>query len=351
MGIGAGLGGGERAAGMSPPPSSGGEVGGRMGDGGVRATEFHRIRILRAAVKLAGEAVAGERVAVVEIVETAGVSRGTFYALFEDREDCLRAAIEEGVALAEVRAAAGASRSDGTWVDRIRRGLRALLELGDEEPDLARFCLARALVERYDVRRLDHALARVERCIDEGRSAPGAVAEPPALAMRGVLGGVLGATYARLLSGSGSLAELESGLMGMIVLPYLGGRAARREERRANAMDLSTGRTPSRQPRALNGNQNGNGQANGTGLRMTYRTMRVLETVGAQGGLSNQDVAKRAGILDQGQVSKLLARLAGLELVENNGVGQARGGANAWSLTEAGEMLMRSGKRSEAVRA
>jgi hypothetical protein len=39
---------------------------------------------------------------------------------------------------------------------------------------------------------------------------------------------------------------------------------------------------------------------------------------------------------DQGQISKLLARLHGLGLVENTGGERVRGGPNAWVLTGKG---------------
>ena len=57
---------------------------------------------------------------------------------------------------------------------------------------------------------------------------------------------------------------------------------------------------------------------------------------------SNREVAAAAGIGDQGQMSKLLARLARLGLIENLGVGQAKGGSNAWRLTADGARLERA---------
>jgi AcrR family transcriptional regulator len=300
--------------------------------------EYQRTRVMRAAVNLAVQR-GVEGVPVSDIVRSAGVSRASFYMLFEGREDCLRAAVEEGVALAELRAAAGGADGEPrTWVGRLRGGLRALLELGDEEPELARVCIARALVDRGSVKRLHEALGSLERVLDDGRSAPGAVKEPPEIAARGILGGALGEAYARLVSDGGRLVELERGLIGMIVLPYLGAKAARKEESRTDNGSFSAGPRPKRRSTGRNGG--------GRGLRMTYRTMRVLEAVRADPGLSNQEVAKRAGIVDQGQVSKLLARLARLDLVENSGAGQPKGGANAWSLTEEGETVTRAGNVS-----
>jgi chromosome segregation and condensation protein ScpB len=77
----------------------------------------------------------------------------------------------------------------------------------------------------------------------------------------------------------------------------------------------------------------------GLNTRLTYRTMRVMAAVAAQSGLSNFEVSQRAGISDQGQISKLLARLAGLGLLENMGAGQPRGAPNAWQLTPKGRQL------------
>ena len=59
-------------------------------------------------------------------------------------------------------------------------------------------------------------------------------------------------------------------------------------------------------------------------MRLTYRTALVLEEVAEHPGVSNRVVAERAGISDQGQVSKLLARLEHLGLLANTGAGQAR---------------------------
>ncbi|MFI5010071.1 MAG: hypothetical protein ACHQDY_07335, partial [Solirubrobacterales bacterium] len=54
-------------------------------------------------------------------------------------------------------------------------------------------------------------------------------------------------------------------------------------------------------------------------------------------GASNRVVAEGSGISDQGQISKLLARLDTLGLAHNVGRGQPRGAPNAWRLTARGE--------------
>jgi DNA-binding MarR family transcriptional regulator len=67
----------------------------------------------------------------------------------------------------------------------------------------------------------------------------------------------------------------------------------------------------------------------------------VLEAIAELPGVSNRLVAEHAGISDQGQVSKLLARLEGLGLLVNSGEGHAKGEPNAWRLTSLGERVTR----------
>jgi len=77
-------------------------------------------------------------------------------------------------------------------------------------------------------------------------------------------------------------------------------------------------------------------------MRITYRTRRVLEVVAERAGRSNRVIAARAGVSDEGQVSRLLARLQGFGLVENTGRGQAGGAPNAWRLTAKGTAVERA---------
>lgn len=71
-------------------------------------------------------------------------------------------------------------------------------------------------------------------------------------------------------------------------------------------------------------------------MRLTYRTMRALVAIAEHPGASNREVASASGIVDQGQISKLLSRLERLALIENHGGGQLHGLSNAWYLTARG---------------
>jgi hypothetical protein len=76
-------------------------------------------------------------------------------------------------------------------------------------------------------------------------------------------------------------------------------------------------------------------------MRLTYRTVRVLVAIAGQPGASNRAVATAADVADQGQISKLLARLEHLEVIHNEGDGEP-GGPNAWKLTARGREIERA---------
>jgi hypothetical protein len=213
----------------------------------------------------------------------------------------------------------------------MRAGLLALLDFLDEEPGLAGLCVIDALAAGPVAlaRRVRVVRALVD-AVDEGRAAAKPGLHPTRLTAEGVVGGVLSVLYARLaerVPSSGveqPLVELLNPLMGMIVLPYLGPAAAGREAARA---------APEVRPRAARPRSN---PLEGLDMRLTYRTVRVLMAIAAAADASNRQIADAAGVQDQGQISKLLARLEHLGLIENTGLGPARGEPNAWRLTPRG---------------
>jgi AcrR family transcriptional regulator len=300
----------------------------------ARGTRTQRTRILSAMVQVASEHGA-ESATVTRVLAMARVSRKVFDELFENRNDCLRAAVEDAVGRARERASA-AYDPRARWVDRTHAGLCALLEFIDDEPDLARLCVKQALGSPGTLNGRKETLDQLTRLIDEGRTATRASRNAPSFAAQGVLGGVLGLIYARLTArDSRSFVELLNPSMSMIVLPYLGAAAARKELTRPVPARPPAPRKPkpTRDPwRDLN-------------LRLTHRTLAVLEAIGAEPGLSNAEVADRAGITDPGQASKLLKRVASHGLAQNLGAGQPKGEPNAWRLTGKGQALLRSASR------
>jgi hypothetical protein len=168
-------------------------------------------------------------------------------------------------------------------------------------------------------------LERLRDAVGEGRSQASLRRECSPRAAEGVVGGVLSVIYTRLQSSQAGMSALVNHLMWMIVLPYLGAAAAGKELRRTPPRPAAS---PSARVRD---------RLAGPEMRMTYRTAMVLVAIAEQPGASNVAIAAQVGVQDQGQISKLLARLAGHGLAENTGVGRAVGGANAWQLTLRGK--------------
>ncbi len=297
---------------------------------------------------------AGE-VSVAHVVARAGVSRRTFYEIFTDREDCFVAALDD--ALARVAAVVvpayerEATRAVQSWREPIRAALVELLGLFDEDPGLGRLVVVESLaggpraLERRNI-----VLDRLIAAVDEGRQQGGAVSGPPALMAEGVVGAVSSILYARLAAANGSgagavpvagsaratqddraLLDLTGSLMSMIVLPYLGKAAAARELARP---------VPTR--RASSVRAGASDPFRDLGMRLTYRTVRVLDAVAANPDASNRQIGDTAGISDQGQISKLLARLARLGLIDNAPGASDKGLANKWRLTERGQGIQRA---------
>jgi AcrR family transcriptional regulator len=316
---------------MSPPRSGPGTRRARPGgeDGLPRehVSEIQRLRILGAMGEVASERGAGS-VTVAHVVARAGVSRRTFYDLFEDREACFLQAFQEALAQAST-GVLEAYRASGSWRERTRAALWAALVFCDAHPAAARLCVVEALAA--GPRALEYrgtVLAQLIAAVDEGRTEmPKGAREPAPLTADGVIGAVLSVIHARLLQAEHPpLTELLGELMSMIVGPYLGPAAARRELDKP-APQLKNNIPPETDP------------LSGLDMRITYRTVRVLITIAAHPGASNREVATLAGISDQGQVSKLLARLEHLGLARNEGVGPLKGAPNAWVLTLKGQRV------------
>jgi AcrR family transcriptional regulator len=272
---------------------------------------------------------------VAHITRRAKVSRRTFYELFEDREACVATLIDDLLALLEDELA-GAGLQGLPWRERIRGGLAVILGFFDREPALARVCVVQALSSGPRVlERREAILTRLAGVVDEGRNESSRASDCTPLTAEGLVGAAFGIVHARLLRGERKpLLELTGELMGLIVLPYLGPAAARRE----HAMP-----SPKPSPPAADGAAGARHASEdplqGLQMRWTYRTARVMQGISELPGASNRGVADYAGIHDQGQVSKLLARLQRLGLIANSGEGQVKGEPNAWRLTPLGQRV------------
>lgn len=274
-------------------------------------------------------------VSVAHVVKRSGVSRRTFYEMFADREQCFAACFEQALGLAGERVLA-AYDPRAPWRERIRAGLIALLRFLDEEPRLGRVLT----VESFSGAPATVAARRTEvvqaliRVVEEGRLQAKRASGLPQLTGEGVVGAVLSVLQARLVDPERTpLVSLTGELMSAIVLPYLGAGAARRElERPTPVIERAA-----HGPHALSSDP-----FKDAGMRLTYRTVRVLMATGEHPGASNRTIGDTAEVADRAQISKLMNRLARIGLVDNTGVEPGRGGPNAWTLTPTGVQVVQS---------
>ena len=188
-----------------------------------------RERLLEAAVRVV--AAKGYSAATIgDLTKEAGVSRTTFYELFEDKEACFLAAYDNAIE-ALVRRVVAAYESQQLWPDRARAGLTALLEALAEEPALARLSMvdigsAGPLAQR----RYRAAIQRLTPLFEEGRDfAPNGRSLPPNTS-RMAIGGVTGLIADELLAGRAEqLPSLLSEVLFATLVPYIGPDAAARE--------------------------------------------------------------------------------------------------------------------------
>jgi hypothetical protein len=292
------------------------------------------------------------------VVTRAGVSRAVFREVFDSDEQCFSDAFDDSLARLSHVVESAVARQAG-WLERVRGGLVALLGFFDDEPYRAQLLVMDAPVDAATGlkcrERLHHVLAAL---IDadhganlvspaglnrENGSGVGARAGmSPALTAELLVGGVFSVIRTSLLEQDrGKLVELAPSLMAFIVAPYLGPAAARVElagipptPADAIADDADSGQVQG-SPRAAM-----IARTAALPIRVTHRTTLVLRAVARVPYSNNREIAQAAEITDEGQASKLLARLEQRGVIENVGVGPARGEPNAWLLTASGRRVV-----------
>jgi AcrR family transcriptional regulator len=296
----------------------------------VEAREEHALQRARllAAARAAVEAEGGSRLTVQRIITRARISRKTFYECFTDAEDCFLAVLEQELARVS-RVATTAYEAEPDWRAGMRAAVAALTDQADREPGMARMLIvdSAAIGPRVLARRREVLLDLAG--VLEGAPGLDRLAEASPLSAEVLLGAIVGFLHERLLvDPDAHIGELSGPIMAIALMPYLGRRAASEELELAR----SARTRPARRGRSLNGAS----ALSGLDTRVTYRTMRVMAAIRERPGATNRQVASSAGIVDQGQVSKLLKRLDQLGLIANHGRGAAQGASNSWALTPLG---------------
>jgi AcrR family transcriptional regulator len=188
-----------------------------------------RERLLEAAVRVVAEK-GYAATTVADLTREAGISRTTFYAMFDDKEGCFLAGYD-GIVDALVRRVTAAYEAEEGWPSRARAGLEALLEALAEEPEIARLALVEVgAAGPAAQRRYRAALQRLTPFFDEGRDfAPGG-RNLPANTSRMAVGAVAGLISDEVTEGRAEyLPNLLSEVLFATLVPYIGPAAATRE--------------------------------------------------------------------------------------------------------------------------
>ena len=206
---------------------------GRHGLSREEVAESQRARLIQSMIEAVAERGYSET-RVVDVVERAGVSRATFYELFDDLEECFLASYDHvSSRLFEAMSSGFEQRADAPWAERIRTGMSAYLELLAGWPEGARFALVEVLAAGPQaVVRRDASLRHFAEFVDAGRNHSSL--ELPGITSIAIVGGVNELLYSEVLHGATArLPERLPDVVYWITQPFLGSEAAATERERA----------------------------------------------------------------------------------------------------------------------
>jgi len=190
-------------------------------------SEHQRSRVLEAAIAIFAEK-GYPATTVDDLVAAAQIGVGSFYALFEGKEQCLLAAYERVLEDGR-RTVAEAVQRGRTWADGICLGLRAMLSEIAADPVRGRIALVEiqtggpSALARYEETLLDVAatLAMGREQLESGR-------QPPESLEQTTVSGIAWLLHRRLVLGEAASVPALFGELGELVLePYLGEDGAR----------------------------------------------------------------------------------------------------------------------------
>ncbi len=194
-----------------------------------------RTRILEATIEVVASRGYPET-RVVDVIGAAGVSRKTFYELFDDREQCFLGAYDASVGVLLHATRLGYENAGEAWADRIRLGTGALLNQLASNPAAAKACIVEVLAAGpAALARRDAAMRQFTEFIDGGRAESSI--ELPGITALALVGGIYELLYSEILHGA--TAQLPSRLPEIvywITQPFLGSEAAAEHRERTRDM-------------------------------------------------------------------------------------------------------------------
>jgi AcrR family transcriptional regulator len=306
-----------------------------------------RAQILGAMLELAGErGYAG--CSVESVITRAGVSRRTFYELFDGLQDCFLAVLDDG-AKSVIKLVSGAFVGCEGWLDGLRWALASLLVVFDSEPLLARVWLVEsAAAGRWALEHRERRLRDLLVVIREAWPLPDSYTPRP-FVIEAVFASVKDIVVQRLIRGDaeGSMVALLGPLMGLVAAPFLADNGVQHEIERGNelARVIAVESPAFVLPSGLDGSyrEASQGFCNGA-LAVAlprvlchsnaHRVRLCLLFVAEHPGSSNSQVAAGIGVTHKGQISALLAHLAREGLVVKRAGGPGK--RNRWSVSVGG---------------
>ncbi|MGA9314479.1 MAG: TetR/AcrR family transcriptional regulator [Solirubrobacteraceae bacterium] len=309
-------------------PPAGSRVGARE-----RVYTLQRARLLDAMSQVVAER--GLRGASVKLVTgRAGISSSSFRAVFASLDDCFLDVLKQ-VMTRSTALMVEAFEREPVWQDGVLAALEALLVFLDTEPASARVCLVESLAGPPSALLLRASmLEQLDPLVDRGRDLLSADQQPSAMTAGATIASVAGILHAQLVAGSAPpFVSLLGELAGMVVAPYLGVVAARREIERGNLRAGELLQQPSPGPsrdRVSIPKEVRHARADRLRLCLAY--------IAENPGVSNQAIASGIDLSHLGQTSTALSRLNRVGLLRKQAGGA--GLPNAWWLTPHGEQVV-----------
>lgn len=166
---------------------------------------------------------------VADVLTRSGVSRKTYYDMFDDKEQCFLEAYDVLVGILTGRVGV-AYAADGDWAARVCRGLRALLDTFVERPEETRVAFVEGLhAGPAAFNRYDAAMQYFVPLLDGGRNESAFGAELPPRLSEVVVGGIAHMLYRYIAANQiDELVKIYDQLLYFALAPYLGHKKAAR---------------------------------------------------------------------------------------------------------------------------
>jgi AcrR family transcriptional regulator len=262
---------------------------------------------------------------VHHVCQRAGISRRTFYELYEDRDGCVVDTLQEAFGRLVAHVADAVASAGDVWEDRTVAATQALLGALEADRVLAQLCvLAAAGDHREGLRLRGAAFAQIAALLAD---APETALADEAV-VTGALGGVWELAHRSLTHDpDGSIADQAGVAIYLMLAPFVGRRhAAARAAGRGVTTAYVTRWTPT-----IAG-------ADPRGLLVTELTRQTLEYLDEHPDATNIAIARAVDVRHESQMSRHLGRLERAGIVTR----RKEGRSNAWRLTAEGEEAARS---------